>query len=72
MTAFLAFLAGLAFGVLGLNRLFAETWAFREFHISLLEKAGFTPRAGCASTHRPRRADRQRAPRPAGADRRPA
>ncbi len=41
MTEFLAFLAELAFDVLGLNRLFAETWAFRESHIALLEKAGF-------------------------------
>jgi RimJ/RimL family protein N-acetyltransferase len=41
MTAFLDHLAGLAFGEHGLNRLFAETWAFREFHISVLEEAGF-------------------------------
>ena len=42
MEAFLSHLAQLAFGEHGLNRLFAETWAFREFHISVLEGAGFT------------------------------
>lgn len=41
MRAFLDHLAALAFGEHGLNRLFAETWAFREFHISVLEDAGF-------------------------------
>ena len=41
MRAFLDHLAGLAFGEHGMNRLFAETWAFREFHISVLEDAGF-------------------------------
>jgi SAM-dependent methyltransferase len=42
MTAFLGFLAGLAFDDLGLNRLFTETYAFRGFHIETLEQAGFT------------------------------
>lgn len=42
MAAFLGFLAGWAFGELGLNRLHAETYTFREHHISLLEQAGFT------------------------------
>ena len=41
--AFLAFLADWAFGELGLNRLFTETFDFREFHIGLLEQAGFEP-----------------------------
>jgi len=41
MAAFLAFLPDWAFGELGLNRLFAETYAFRERHIGLLEAAGF-------------------------------
>jgi RimJ/RimL family protein N-acetyltransferase len=40
--AFLGFLANLAFNELGLNRLFAETYAFRNFHIGLLERAGFS------------------------------
>lgn len=43
MSGFLDFLARLAFDELGLNRLFAETYAFREFHIGILEQAGFTP-----------------------------
>jgi RimJ/RimL family protein N-acetyltransferase len=42
-SAFLAFLAGWAFGELGLNRLFTETYDFRELHIGLLEQAGFVP-----------------------------
>lgn len=41
MQAFLAHLSTMAFDGRGLNRLFAETWAFREFHISILEGAGF-------------------------------
>jgi RimJ/RimL family protein N-acetyltransferase len=41
MAAFLGFLAELAFDRLGLNRLFAETYAFRDFHIAILEQAGF-------------------------------
>ena len=41
MTAFLAFLADWSFGTLGLHRLFAETYVFRDFHISLLEGAGY-------------------------------
>jgi RimJ/RimL family protein N-acetyltransferase len=39
--SFLAFLADWAFGELGLNRLFAESYAFRQFHIGLLEEAGY-------------------------------
>jgi RimJ/RimL family protein N-acetyltransferase len=42
MTAFLAYLARLAFDDLGLNRLFAETYAFREAHIGILEECGYT------------------------------
>lgn len=42
MGSFLAFLAQWAFEDLGLNRLFAETYAFRDFHIEQLERAGFT------------------------------
>ena len=41
MRAFLDHLAAMAFGEHGLNRMFAETWAFRELHISILEEAGF-------------------------------
>ena len=41
MTAFLGFLADWSFRTLGLRRLFTETYAFRAFHISLLEKAGY-------------------------------
>lgn len=41
MASFLDFLAELAFKRLGLNRLFAETYAFRHFHIGVLEGAGF-------------------------------
>jgi len=41
MAAFLRFLGDWAFGELGLNRLFAETYAFRDFHISILEQAGY-------------------------------
>ncbi|MGI8593125.1 MAG: GNAT family N-acetyltransferase [Solirubrobacteraceae bacterium] len=43
MAAFLGFLAEWSFGTLGLNRLFAETYAFRRFHISILERAGYVP-----------------------------
>jgi RimJ/RimL family protein N-acetyltransferase len=43
MAAFLGFLADWSFGVLDLNRLFAETYVFRDFHISLLEEAGYRP-----------------------------
>jgi RimJ/RimL family protein N-acetyltransferase len=39
--AFLSFLADWSFGVLDLHRLFAETYAFRDLHISLLEEAGY-------------------------------
>ena len=39
--AFLGFLADWSFGVLELHRLFGETYAFRGFHISLLEEAGY-------------------------------
>jgi RimJ/RimL family protein N-acetyltransferase len=42
MGSFLAFLAAWAFDELGLNRLFAETYASRDFHISILERAGFS------------------------------
>jgi RimJ/RimL family protein N-acetyltransferase len=41
MTSFLAYLARLAFEELGLNRLFAETYAFREAHIGILEECGY-------------------------------
>jgi RimJ/RimL family protein N-acetyltransferase len=41
MEAFLHFLSGWAFGELGLNRLFTETYAFRDAHIAILERAGF-------------------------------
>ena len=41
MEAFLGHLSALAFDERRLNRLFAETWAFREHHISILEAAGF-------------------------------
>jgi len=41
MGAFLEFLTDMAFGLLGLNRLFSETYAFRDLTISLLERAGF-------------------------------
>jgi len=41
MSSFLAFLKELAFKRLGLNRLFAETYAFRHFHLGILEQAGF-------------------------------
>ena len=41
MTSFLRFLADWAFRDLGLNRLFAETYAFRDLTIELLEQAGF-------------------------------
>ena len=40
--AFLAFLSEWAFDALTLNRLFAETYAFRDSTIALLEEAGFT------------------------------
>ena len=41
MAAFLGFLADWSFGILDLHRLFAETYVFRDFHISLLEEAGY-------------------------------
>lgn len=41
MSSFLGFLTNWAFSELGLNRLFSETYAFRAFHVSLLERAGF-------------------------------
>jgi RimJ/RimL family protein N-acetyltransferase len=41
MTSFLAHLARVAFDELGLNRLFAETYAFREAHIEILEQCGY-------------------------------
>lgn len=40
-TAFLALIKDLAFGDLGFNRLFVETYANRTHHISVLEAAGF-------------------------------
>lgn len=39
--AFLAFLRAWAFDELGLERIFTETYAFRDAHIALLENAGF-------------------------------
>jgi SAM-dependent methyltransferase/RimJ/RimL family protein N-acetyltransferase len=42
MEAFLRVLTELAFDHLGLNRLFAETYAFRDLTIAILEEAGFT------------------------------
>ena len=39
--AFLAFLTSWAFDELGLERIFTETYAFRDAHIALLENAGF-------------------------------
>ena len=42
MRAFLEFLKRWGFGELGFNRLFTETYAFRESHIAILEQAGFT------------------------------
>lgn len=42
MAAFLGFLLEWSFGALGLNRLFAESYAFRDLHIGTLEEAGFT------------------------------
>ena len=39
--AFLAFLKSWAFDELGLERIFTETYAFRDAHIALLENAGF-------------------------------
>jgi RimJ/RimL family protein N-acetyltransferase/SAM-dependent methyltransferase len=42
-TTFLRFIADWAFGDLALNRLFTETFEFREAHIALLEQAGFRP-----------------------------
>lgn len=38
---FLLFLKTWSFDELGLHRLFGETYAFRDFHISVLEEAGF-------------------------------
>jgi hypothetical protein len=38
---FLGWLKRLSFAELGLERLFAETYAFREFHIGLPEAVGF-------------------------------
>jgi 2-polyprenyl-3-methyl-5-hydroxy-6-metoxy-1,4-benzoquinol methylase/RimJ/RimL family protein N-acetyltransferase len=43
LEAFLAFLSAWAFDELGLERIFTETYAFREAHIALLENAGFVP-----------------------------
>ncbi len=43
LRAFLGFLQDWAFGELGLHRLFTETYAFREHHLSVLESAGFQP-----------------------------
>lgn len=39
----LAVYARLAFGLLGLRRLFTETWSFRDRHIQHLEDFGFRP-----------------------------
>jgi 2-polyprenyl-3-methyl-5-hydroxy-6-metoxy-1,4-benzoquinol methylase/RimJ/RimL family protein N-acetyltransferase len=41
MGAFLEFLTRWTFAELGLNRLFTETYAFRDVHIAILERAGF-------------------------------
>jgi RimJ/RimL family protein N-acetyltransferase len=43
LSTFLGFLADWAFGELGLKRLFTETYSFRDFHIEILERAGFRP-----------------------------
>ena len=48
MAAFLGFLADWPFGDLGLHRLFAETYAFRDFHIAILEEAGLRARGSPA------------------------
>jgi len=40
-SAFLFLIKKICFEELKLNRLFAETYAFRKFHISILEKNGF-------------------------------
>ena len=40
-SAFLNFLKTWAFGELALRRLFTETFAFRDYHMSILEAAGF-------------------------------
>ncbi len=42
MSSFLDFLKRWAFAEIGLNRLFTETYAFREAHIEILESAGFS------------------------------
>jgi RimJ/RimL family protein N-acetyltransferase len=42
MSAFLEFLKCWAFTEVGLNRLFTETYAFRDAHIGILEHAGFS------------------------------
>ena len=42
--------ASLAFVLLGLRRLFTETWAFRKQHIKHLEDFGFRPE-GCMRQH---------------------
>ncbi|WP_068470842.1 GNAT family N-acetyltransferase [Candidatus Protochlamydia phocaeensis] len=47
---FLHLLAGIAFNELGFHRLFAETFAFREHHIHILETAGFK-REGALREH---------------------
>lgn len=39
--AFLTLMKKVAFDTMALNRLFTETFAFREFHISILEQSGF-------------------------------
>lgn len=39
--SYLHLLTGLAFGPLGLHRLFTETYDIRAFHIAVLEQAGF-------------------------------
>lgn len=43
LTHFLALMANVAFTDLGLNRLFTETYAQRESHISILEDFGLRP-----------------------------
>lgn len=45
--AWLRLLKLLAFEDLSLNRLYTETWAFREAHIAVLEQAGFRREGVC-------------------------
>ncbi len=50
LLAFVAFIRDWAFGGLGLNRIFTETYAFRTDHIAILEDAGFV-REGVLRQH---------------------